>query len=154
MITAQHREEVMYDTPGTRASMVSFLFCIFHAPLKPSQIQFKCKATQDKKVFMFAIYSISPSAITKLRPMPQKPISTDQPDHSIASDWLLDTLDLYLIWMDHPFALVPPFRFFNLFSSCCLLWLNRVPQRKSVSFPLICPSGSDTLQTCSNQIII
>lgn len=94
----------------------SSVSCIFHGPLKPSHIQFKCKATEGK-VFVFAIYSTYASAITKLQPDTSTRVycSTDHSDHSTACDRLIDTLDLYLISMDHSFALVPPFRLFALF---------------------------------------
>lgn len=111
----------------------SSVSCIFHGPLKPSHIQFKCKATKEE-VFVFAIYSTSASAITELWPDLSTRVycSTDHSDHSTACHRLIDTLDLYLIRMDHSFALVPPFRFFALFFSCCrlcsLLWLNCAPK--------------------------
>lgn len=40
---------------------------------------------------------------------------TDRTDRSIASDWLLEPLGVHLMRMDHPVALVPPFRFLALF---------------------------------------
>lgn len=122
--TYQRAEELMYDTPSNKASsmearcrlrFLSSVSCIFHGPLKPSHIQFKCKATEEK-VFVFAIYSTPASAITESPARPARVCcSTDHGDHASACGRLIDTLDLYLIRMDHSFALFPPLRFFKLF---------------------------------------
>jgi len=113
--------------------MVSTVSCIFRAPLKPWQIQFKCKATEEE-VFLFAISSTSASASFgqyRKGPSPHVQCSMNPTDQSIASDQLLDTLDLYLIRMDHPFALVLPLDLSAYFSSAVI---KHRPQRKYVPF--------------------
>lgn len=108
--------------------------CVFYAPLQPSQIQFKCKATEEE-LFLFAIYSRSASAILQaLAHIESVHLllhhTTAQPDQSIASDWLLDILDLYLIRMDRPFGHPLPFMCLSLFFFWHVLWLNSASKGK------------------------
>lgn len=112
----------MYDTPRSRAFSaearchLAFLYIHRHFPCTTETIaiQFKCKATQKKRhlclPFTVRLPQQSPSLGQYNKgPPPLVLCFTDQPDHSVASDWLLDTLDLYLIRMDHPFCSCPLF---------------------------------------------
>lgn len=158
-----YSDEVMYGTPGKRASSLE-AWCHLNISLQSPavsthqrmhrKIQFKCKATEEK-IFVFAIYSTSGSAITALWPTRSERRLLNR------SHWPLYCLRLapwYIRFVanknESPFCSCPSFQvlcpIFSLllsFSSSPL-WLNCAPQGNMSPFlwsiipfqpiPLIC----------------
>lgn len=143
---AQDSEQLSILQSILCGSKTSFRICLQSPAVSThcwlSQIQFKCKAT-EQKVFVFGVYSASAPAITQLGPEQLRPISSCALFHR--SPWPFYCLWLagWCIWF------VPnkdglPFRschFFSAayFSSCYLLWLNCAPPKE------ICTYSSDML---------
>lgn len=82
---------------------------------------FNLNAKQHRMRYLYLSFTVclpllsSTSGQVCRGPSPRRHCRTDHADPSIASDWLLDPLDLHLMRMDHPVALVPPLRFLALF---------------------------------------
>lgn len=99
-------------------SKTSFRICLQSPAVSTHRrncLKFNLNAKQQNKRYLclpFTVllpqqsHSSGPSSSGLSRPVH---CFTDHPDHSIASDWLFDAFDLYLIRMDYPSALVTSF---------------------------------------------